>query len=455
MGQYIRGENMKRTLLCLGIAVVIAVQLSAMGASGNDREDGEPVVITVALQVGPEADAHKRLANEFERQHPNIQVQIEEIARSVYSTQMSTALSGGSDQYDVVMFSTAHFPLWQAGGWIEPLDSYLAAPDFDQDAYDLEDFPAGIRNIFTRDGRLYGLPQEASAYLLFYRKDLLRRYGVQEPPQEGWSWDEYIDAAQTVQEGLSRDGLSDMVATVFPGSRNRNLAQYVLQNVWGNGGELLDDELRPQLTQDAALDGVKAYVDQLQSLDITTTGVTGYAYSELLTSLQQGQAVMGFQWNAAAASLLSSAEELGAEWGFSIVPYFESTGPETERIFPSIWGVGVSAFSENKEAAFQYASWFTSREVAYDYVTKGGGSSGRSSLLNDPEIIADYPQYPALLQSMRYYHALPDIPEWTFILEDILTSNWNAALVGEVEVEEAMTTANDSIETLLEEAGYY
>lgn len=446
---------MKRTISCLGLAVVLAVQLSATGAGESAQDDGDPVVITVALQVGPEADAHKRLANEFERQHPNIRVQIEEIARSVYSTQMSTALSGGSDQYDVVMFSTAHFPLWQAGGWIEPLNGYLDSPDFDRATYDLEDFPSGIRNIFTRDGQLYGLPQEASAYLLFYRKDILRRYGVQEPPEEGWSWTEYIEAARRIQEGLVGDGRDDMVATVFPGSRNRNLAQYVLQNVWGNGGELLDEDMRPQLTEDAAIEGLKAYVDQLRAMEITTSGVTGYAYSELLTSLQQGQAAMGFQWNAAAASLLSSAEELGAEWGFSIVPYFDSMGPETERVFPSIWGVGVSAFSENKEAAFQYASWFTSREVAYDYVTKGGGSSGRSSLLNDPEVIADYPQYPALLQSMRYYHALPDIPEWTFILEDILTSNWNAALVGDVGVEQAMATANESIETLLEEAGYY
>lgn len=446
---------MNRLLGLLMLLVLVSMSLFAGGAAEEGQEVEEPVTITVALQVGPEADAHKRLVTEFEAQHPNIRVQIEEIARSVYTTQMSTALSGQSDQYDVIMFSTAHFPLWHAGGWIEPLNPYLEDPTFDAGSYDLEDFPVGIRNIFTRDGNLFGLPQEASSYLLFYRRDLLEEYGVAEPPVEGWSWSEYLDAARTIQDGLDADGMDDMVATVFPGSRNRNLAQYVLQNVWANGGELLDEDLRPQLEEPEAVEAVEAYVAQLQSMDITTEGVTGYAYSELLTALQQGKAAMGFQWNAAAATLLAEEERTGMEWGFSIVPYFESEGPEAERIFPSIWGVGVSSYSRHKQAAFTYASWFTSKEVAENYVTQGGGSSGRSSLLNDPEISEQYPQYPALLQSMRYYHSLPDIPEWTFILEDILTSNWNAALVGEVSVPEAMATANDAIETLLEEAGYY
>lgn len=446
---------MKRLIGWFGLLVVSSAYIFAGGTTEPTQGSGEPVTITVGLQVGPEADAHKRLVTEFEKQHPNIRVRIEEIARSVYTTQMSTALSGGSDQYDVILFSTAHFPLWYAGGWIEPLNPYLEDPGFDSDGYDLEDFPPGIRNIFSRDGNLYGFPQEASSYLLFYRRDLLERYGVAEPPAEGWSWSEYLNAARTIQDGLDEDGMDEMVATVFPGSRNRNLAQYVLQNVWANGGELLDDDLRPQLETPEAIEAVEAYIAQLRSMDITTEGVTGYAYSELLTALQQGQAVMGFQWNAAAATLLAEEESTGMDWGFSVIPYFESQGPEAERVFPSIWGVGVSSQSANKQAAFTYASWFTSKEVAEDYVTNGGGSSGRSSLLNDPQITGAYPQYPALLQSMRYYQSLPDIPEWTFILEDILTSNWNAALVGEVTVEEAMATANDAIETLLEEAGYY
>ena len=56
---------------------------------------------------------------------------------------------------------------------------------------------------------------------------------------------------------------------------------------------------------------------------------------------------------------------------------------------------------------------------------------------------------------MKYYHPLPDIPEWTYILESILTSNWNSALVGDVTAEQAMKMANEQIHKHLSEAGYY
>jgi len=438
--------------------MILFAVISIFCYGGGQKEGKGPTAITIAVNVGPEADAHHRLANEFERQFPQYAIIVDGIARSVHSTKMATLLSAGSDIHDVMIFSTAHFPLWYAGGWIEPLDNYMNSKDlFNTSNYDLNDFPEAILNIFRRKGNLFALPQEASAYLLFYRKDILNQYGIDEPPKIGWSWKQYISSAQKIQKGLENDGITDMYATVFAGRKNRNIAQYVLQNVWANGGELLDEKLKPQLTSPHAIEALKEYTDQLHVYKITPPGVIGYAYSELLTTLQQGLAALGLQWNAAAATLLDpeKSPKTAGKMGFSVIPYFDSKGPNQLRVYPSIWGVGISSFGKHKEAAFRYVVWFTSKEIARDYVTHGGGSSGRSSLLNDPQIVSENPQYPALLESMKYYHSLPDIPEWTFILEDILTSNWNSALVGDVTPKQAMETANEAILKLLEEAGYY
>ena len=440
------------------LLVLIALGVPFLCAGEGQGESKGPESITIAVNVGPEADAHHRLANEFERQFPQYVVIVDGIARSVHSTKMATLLSAQSDTHDVMIFSTAHFPLWYKGGWIEPLGKYMQDKNlFDEASYDLKDFPDAILNIFRRDGKLYALPQEASAYLLFYRKDILAKYGVEEPKRTGWSWSHYIESAEKIQTGLENDGRTDMYATIFPGRKNRNIAQYILQNVWANGGELLDEKLKPRLTTPEAIEALKEYTDQLHVHKIAPPGVVGYAYSELLTNLQQGLSAMGLQWNAAAATLMDAdkSPETAGKMGFSVIPYFESEGPEQLRVYPSIWGVGISSFSRHKEAAFRYVTWFTGKDIARDYVTHGGGSSGRSSLLNDPEIVAANPQYPALLESMKYYHSLPDIPEWTFILEDILTSNWNAALVGGLTPRQAMETANDAILKLLTEAGYY
>jgi len=88
----------------------------------------------------------------------------------------------------------------------------------------------------------------------------------------------------------------------------------------------------------------------------------------------------------------------------------------------------VSAYSKKQEAAFSYITWFTSKEVAKDYVTKGGGSSGRASLLGDPEIVAKSPQYPAMLEGFKVYHSVPGIPEFSYIWGDIINPEIGSGL---------------------------
>ena len=68
---------------------------------------------------------------------------------------------------------------------------------------------------------------------------------------------------------------------------------------------------------------------------------------------------------------------------------------------PSPHAIGVSAFSKNQREAFAYIAWFTSQDVARDYVVNGGGSSGRGSLLTDKEILTKNPQYAALNEVLK------------------------------------------------------
>jgi len=48
------------------------------------------------------------------------------------------------------------------------------------------------------NGQLIGLPVYIDAGLLYYRTDLLEKYGFSSPPQ---TWDELVQIAQKVQEG--------------------------------------------------------------------------------------------------------------------------------------------------------------------------------------------------------------------------------------------------------------
>jgi multiple sugar transport system substrate-binding protein len=290
-----------------------------------------------------------------------------------------------------------------------------------------------------------------------YRTDVLARYGITPPPLQGWSWDDYLAAALKLKEGFARDGVKDMHPTVFAGARNRNTPQAALQNIWGFGGDVLDPANRPILTSPAAVRGLTTYIEQFTKHRLAGPGVVNYAYSEILTALQEGQAAMGLQWVAAAPTLLDpkKSPKTAGKLGFSVIPYFAGTGPQGLRAFPQCWAVGVSAFSKHKREAFEYIAWFTSKRIARDYVMKGGGSSGRRSLLTDREVLAGNPQYAALLETAKVFHPTPAIPEWTYILESILTPAFNGALAGATTPEKALATANDEIRAYLKKAGYH
>jgi len=77
----------------------------------------------------------------------------------------------------------------------------------------------------------------------------------------------------------------------------------------------------------------------------------------------------------------------------------------------------VSSYSAYQQAAFEYVAWFCSPEIARETVLKGGGSSGRQSLLHEPSILASNPQYKALADSFAFYAPWPQTPAASYIVE--------------------------------------
>jgi multiple sugar transport system substrate-binding protein len=202
------------------------------------------------------------------------------------------------------------------------------------------------------------------------------------------------------------------------------------------------------------VEAAEMVTDLVYGKKFVTEGAIGYEYPDVLTGFQQGKAVTAFQWNAAAPTFLdaSKSPETAGKLGFAALPYFKEKGGSFARFHPSPHGVGVSAFTKNQKEAFAYCAWVTSQEIARDYVTNGGGSSGRASLLTDKAILEKNPQFAALNEVLKQQHPYPPLEQYNYVYNTILAAHTSAIWGKQETAKDGLTTAkNEAIQYLKEQ----
>ena len=160
---------------------------------------------------------------------------------------------------------------------------------FDAEAYNNDDFPKALRDVFWYDGEQMLMVQEASGLLFNYRKDLLQKYGVPEPPLEGYEWDAYQGHLKTIAEGLKKDGKTDVYPLLFGAKKPTHTNRQIVQNVWAKGGEIFDGVEADTSTIRDDRDGHSTCRPDVRKKYVTE-GAVGYEYPDVLTGFQNGKA---------------------------------------------------------------------------------------------------------------------------------------------------------------------
>jgi multiple sugar transport system substrate-binding protein len=414
--------------------------------------------IVVAISSGPEADAHKRLAEKFtEYTKGKVKVAVEELPRGTTGrAKVLATFQGQSDAWDVVNVTTTDVPQFARAGFFVPLTKYMSNPDLlNEKAYNLGDFPKALLDVPSHEGQLIGLPQEASTLMFYYRKDLLKKYGIPEPGPTGYSWTDLTKHALDLKGKLAADGKTDVFPLLFGVKPTGHASINAYQPIWSHGQALFDDKWNPQFAAPKSVAAMTMMTDLLFKHQVVSEGVVGYEYPEVLTAYQQGKAVMALQWNAAAPTILdrTKSAETAENTGFSVYPFDPGAGPQQGRVQANVWAQGISAYSKKAEAAFSYIAWFTSKDTARDYVVNGGGSSGRQSLLTDPAIVEKNPQYPALLEGFKLYVTPPKLAEWGYINSSIVNPEVGGVWTKQQSVEEGLKKVDQQTTEYLKDQG--
>src|SRR5262249_13123472 len=100
-----------------------------------------------------------------------------------------------------------------------------------------------------------------------------------------------------------------------------------------------------------------------------------------------------------------------------------------------------------------YVVWFTSQEIARDYVINGGGSSGRASLLNDPNTLAKAPYYSAVFEGFKVYHPLPQLEQWPYMYSNIIAPDFSSLWTKQTSVDDGLKQMDKEMTDYLTQEG--
>lgn len=153
----------------------------------------ENVTLSYALWDQEQVPAMQQVIDEFRETHPNIDIKIQVTPWDDYWTKLQTSATGGSAP-DVFWMTLAYFKLYASNGILMPLDDKIAA-----DGIDMANYVPAIAEAYKYDGVQYGMPKDVNAFGLFYNKDLFTAAGVAFP-DETWTWQNVIDAAQKLTD---------------------------------------------------------------------------------------------------------------------------------------------------------------------------------------------------------------------------------------------------------------
>lgn len=155
---------------CVGV-------LAACGKAGDDS-------ITLKFwTMGREGEVVGELLKDFERLHPGIHVNVQQLPITAAHEKLLTAFAGDA-MPDIGQIGNTWMPELATLGALEPLQTRVDASI----VIDQSDYFAGIWDSNVIDGQLYGVPWYVDTRLLFYRKDLLAKAGFPNPPHDWADW---------------------------------------------------------------------------------------------------------------------------------------------------------------------------------------------------------------------------------------------------------------------------
>lgn len=408
--------------------------LTVVSCAQGDRtagNSGEQAIVFKHGKIAGDPMLFDRLLRRFERENPGIRVRDEVLPSSTDEQHQFYVinLEGESADFDVFSMDVIWVPEFSRAGWLRDLSGLL-------DKGRRSAFFPGPLEAVTVEGSVFAIPWYIDAGLLYYRTDLLAKYGFK-PPQ---TWHQLVDIAKTISEREP-----GVYGFVWQGKQYEGLVCNVLEYFWSNGGDVLRDG-EPVIDRPENREALSFMRDLITRYKISPPLVTTSIEEPTRHIFGNGRAVFMRNWPYAWNVFQREGSPVRGSVGIAALPAFRGHEPVSTL---GGWQLGVNRFSRRPEAAERLVRFLTSPESQKELALSVGYKPARKALYRDPDLLRAQPLVRALYGVFMTARPRPVTPYYMMITQ-VLQPEFSAAISGIKTPEAALAAAQEQINHILE-----
>jgi multiple sugar transport system substrate-binding protein len=334
------------------MAMVLVAGCGSGGSTqGSSKTRGATITVALASEPPPKA----ALAD-FTKQ-TGIKVKWVNIDWDSLQTKISAAASSKTYFADATDVDWSRVGQLGKLGWFQPLDGKVDTKAMGSDMPQLDSF--------TSEGKVVGIPYDASFMVTTVNKKMLDKAGVKQMPT---TFDAYNKDLKTVQDkGVVKYPLN------IPFAAAEGLSTYWYQTTGALGGTILDGKGKPQFS-DPSSPGYKAAEWMVSALkdgmvppgNINVTDSQGQQ-----TLMAKGQVASTFSDYSGTVGTLYAVPDSSSVVGqvhYLPTPGSSGVGPNLNN--PD--GIGIPTEAKYPKAAAKFIEWFTDTDTQIDFAGVNG-----------------------------------------------------------------------------------
>jgi sorbitol/mannitol transport system substrate-binding protein len=371
----------RRLVLIAALFAIAGVVLASCGGgdNGGGGSSNGGGSINVAIVDNPQMKDIAKLTPSLFTAKSGIKVNYTILDEGTLREVTTRDVAASGRQFDVVMIGPYEAPQFGKDGNIIDL-THQAQSDA---AYNLSDVIPTVRNALSADGKLYASPFYGESSFLMYRKDVLKKAGVDMPAKPTWT--QVADAARKVNSpdmaGIclrGKPGWGDLGASFTT----------VLNTMGGTWWSAKPDGSvdKAQVDQPPFRQALQFYTDLVKSAG--EKDAAGASFNECLSQYKDGKVAMWYDATVAAGLLEADDSAVKGKNGYAAAPVDKT--PAAGWLWS--WALAIPKTSTKADLGWKYISFATGPQYLKEAGPKvpGGWASIPPGTRNSTYEIPEY-----------------------------------------------------------------